>query len=89
MSKQKKPEMPSCPVEKMPYVMPFKLKPDDHRTFILLDYHEQSITDLGELCRDKPIKARSNTGVTELINWGTKVFPTNQPIPQEDSNVQE
>lgn len=88
-NKQKpQPEAFACPIEKMAYLTPFKLSPSDHEVWILQDYHEQSITDDGALCRDKPITIRSNTGVTSKLVWGSMVYPTNVPTPKPEVEEQ-
>ena len=80
--KSESPEPFSCPVEKMAYLTPFRLTPNAHEVWIIIDYWDQSITADGELCRDKPIKVRSNTGVNRDLPWGTIVYPTKENIPQ-------
>jgi hypothetical protein len=85
MSKRKPPEPTSVPVEKMPYLTPFRLSADDDSRWIIIDFCEQNITDAGELCKDKLILIRSNTGVQRGIAWGTRVLPIDATLalPEE------
>lgn len=72
------------PVENCAYLQPFTIESDQkHTTWVLCDFSEQSITEEGELCRDKPLKIRSNTGVTRKLEWGTLVQPIEQPKQEE------
>jgi hypothetical protein len=73
-------------VQSLGYLEWFKLTAGSHEQWRLQDYHEQSINGFGGLCRDKPLKIRSSTGVSDEIAWNVLVYPVvvkDEPAPEE------